>query len=57
MILDEISQKQVMKVWRTNPFQIFTWETVKIIASNPKVKNAKELEGILTKIIVNRMNK
>ena len=53
----DIAREDLMKLWRTNPFQCFPWETVKRVASNPAIKDVEDLEIILGKIVRNRRNK
>ena len=53
----DIAREELMKLWRTNPFQCFPWETVKRVASNPAVKDVEDLEKTLQKIVRNRRNK
>jgi len=52
-----IAREDLMKIWRTNPFQCFPWETVKRVASNPAVKDVEDLQEVLQKIVKNRGNK
>ena len=53
----DIAREDLMKLWRTNPFQCFPWETVKRVASNPAIKDVEDLEMTLRKIVRNRRNK
>jgi len=53
----DIAREELVKLWRTNPFQCFPWETVKRVASNPAIKDVEDLEMTLRKIVRNRRNK
>ena len=53
----DIAREELMKLWRTDPFQCFPWETVKRVASNPAIKDVEDLEKTLQKIVRNRRNK
>jgi len=53
----DIAREELVKLWRTNPFQCFPWETVKRVASNPEIKDVEDLEMTLQKIVRNRRNK
>lgn len=52
-----IPREELVRVWRTNPFQCFPWETIEILASNPNIKDVQDLEETLGKIVHNRSNK
>lgn len=52
-----IAREDLMKLWKTDPFCCFPWETVKRVASNPEVKDVHELENVLNKIVANRSKK
>lgn len=52
-----IAREDLMKLWETDPFCCFPWETVKRIAANPDVKDVFELENVLNKIVKKRRNK
>lgn len=57
MELNNEQRRKVQELWQTDPYRIFTWETVKTVANNPLIKDVRDLKIILNKIIRNRMNK
>jgi len=56
MNLDKETRKEVKTLW-SNEFKIFDWETVKRVASNPRVTSLDDLRKNLEKIIYRRLTK